>query len=188
MANWFNNTLTVFGPRHAVEAFMERARLGDSPLNAKSLVPEPRNAEESWRYDNWGCWIASAEKVVVKPYNPNILATYDIDSANGWPSILLDWVAAKFPQLTFGLKSEEVLSNFIGEAAWSEGERVYEHSRQFIYGVDTFWCGPEGRDFSDGAYSTPAEVTPNEPLPCPVADSQSDAELFVDGDRPEIVF
>lgn len=93
----------------------------------------------------------------VAPYNPNFLATYVFLTPWSPPCELFDQLAQEFPQLAFGLKFSVPLSCCRGMAAWTGGTCVLDETREPIEGVDTFWCGPDGREFPDGTGSPETE-------------------------------
>ena len=119
MPNYFENHLTIMGPRKDLEAFRKRAALleassgGDvaSPLCFNRLLPIPKplfevdDCESDWMMAHWGCprSAVDAECFLFFDDEGRGLLVYEFLTLRSCPVKFIEGVSARYPNLTFSL-------------------------------------------------------------------------------------
>jgi hypothetical protein len=175
MANWYDNDLTVYGPKVEVERFIGSVKTKDSLLAFEELFPppselqipsdditnawvsdNPREASDrinrliEWEETNWGCGrgTCDAELKGLRYYATYALASYYFRTKWSPPRGFFHWAAQEFRNLTFHLKYGEYCMDHRGEAIWQKGELVHQCDRCQFEGVDYFTVSEEPEEES----------------------------------------
>lgn len=142
MPNWCHSTLIVTGSAVEVCSWVEKGSALDKsnpdvspqPLHMEAFFPPPPDILADygkvidWQVDNWGTkWDVSFLDGLDGAFSLSEgEATYRFDTAWGPPLEWLDYVAKKYPQLSFRLIYGEPGMDFGGEVVYQRGELIQD--------------------------------------------------------------